>query len=182
MTRKINNLKEVQRQKTCHVAARKKRQRQIPLPQGYAKWSPVYSELDLEKRHCWTLHHFHRLTPPHLQILAIIPLSQGVSADLSIQGQSPSSSFFFLFAAEVPFDKYGSSSLSTDSMFANSPTCWNVPVSPKSVCNKTNHINNIQKCRWYHRYGRKQRGTEKPLDEGERGEWKSWLKAQHSEN
>ena len=133
MTRKINNLKEVQRQKTCHVAARKKRQRQIPLPQGYAKWSPVYSELDLEKRHCWTLHHFHRLTPPHLQILAIIPLSQGVSADLSIQGQSPSSSFFFLFAAEVPFDKYGSSSLSTDSMFANSPTCWNVPVSPKSV-------------------------------------------------
>ena len=24
--------------------------------------------------------------------------------------------------------------------------------------------------------------TEKPLDEGERGKWKSWLKAQHSEN
>ena len=29
--------------------------------------------------------------------------------------------------------------------------------------------------------GRKQR-TKEPLDEGERGEWKSWLKAQHSEN
>ena len=26
------------------------------------------------------------------------------------------------------------------------------------------------------------RGTEKPLDGSERGEWKSWLKAQHSEN
>ena len=26
------------------------------------------------------------------------------------------------------------------------------------------------------------RGTNKPLDESERGEWKSWLKAQHSEN
>ena len=26
------------------------------------------------------------------------------------------------------------------------------------------------------------RGTEEPLDESERGEWKSWLKAQHSEN
>ena len=26
------------------------------------------------------------------------------------------------------------------------------------------------------------RGTKKPLDESERGEWKSWLKAQHSEN
>ena len=29
---------------------------------------------------------------------------------------------------------------------------------------------------------RKWRGTEKPLDERERGEWKSLLKAQHSEN
>ena len=28
--------------------------------------------------------------------------------------------------------------------------------------------------------GRKQRGTKEPLDEGERGEWKSWLKTQHS--
>ena len=31
-------------------------------------------------------------------------------------------------------------------------------------------------------YGRKWRGTKKPLDESERGEWKSWLKTQHSEN
>ena len=37
-------------------------------------------------------------------------------------------------------------------------------------------------CRWHHPYGRKWRGTKKPLDEIERGEWKSWLKAQHSEN
>ena len=28
----------------------------------------------------------------------------------------------------------------------------------------------------------KVRGTKQPLDESERGEWKSWLKAQHSEN
>ena len=28
----------------------------------------------------------------------------------------------------------------------------------------------------------KWRGTKKPLDESGRGEWKSWLKAQHSEN
>ena len=36
----------------------------------------------------------------------------------------------------------------------------------------------------YLRYadGRKWRGAKKPLDESERGEWKSWLKAQHSEN
>ena len=31
-------------------------------------------------------------------------------------------------------------------------------------------------------YGRKQRGTKEPLDEGERGECKSWLKTQHSKN
>ena len=33
-----------------------------------------------------------------------------------------------------------------------------------------------------HSNGRKWRGTKKPLDESESGEWKSWLKAQHSEN
>ena len=36
--------------------------------------------------------------------------------------------------------------------------------------------------RFGHPYGRKWRGTKKPLDENERGEWKSWPKAQHSEN
>ena len=35
-------------------------------------------------------------------------------------------------------------------------------------------------CRWHHPYGRKQRGTKKPLDESETGELKSWLKTQHS--
>ena len=37
-----------------------------------------------------------------------------------------------------------------------------------------------QICRWYHSYGRKWR-TKEPL-ESERGELKSWLKTQHSEN
>ena len=36
--------------------------------------------------------------------------------------------------------------------------------------------------RWHHPYGRKRRRTKKPLEESERREWKSWLKAQHSEN
>ena len=43
------------------------------------------------------------------------------------------------------------------------------------------NINNLI-CRWHHPYGRKWRRTKKPLDEGERGEWKSWLKTQHSKN
>ena len=43
------------------------------------------------------------------------------------------------------------------------------------------NINNLR-CRWHHPYGRKWRRTKEPLDESERGEWKSWLKAQHSEN
>ena len=38
-----------------------------------------------------------------------------------------------------------------------------------------------QICRWHHLYGRKWR-TKEPLDESERGEWKSWLKTQYSEN
>ena len=29
-------------------------------------------------------------------------------------------------------------------------------------------------------YGRKQRGAKEPLDESERGQWKTWLKTQHS--
>ena len=33
-----------------------------------------------------------------------------------------------------------------------------------------------------HPYGRKWIGTKNPLDESESGEWKNWLKAQHSEN
>ena len=37
----------------------------------------------------------------------------------------------------------------------------------------------IKICRWHHPYGRKWRGTKEPLDESERGKWKSWLKAQH---
>ena len=41
---------------------------------------------------------------------------------------------------------------------------------------------NIHSLKWYHSNGRKWRGTKEPLDEGERGEWRSWLKAQHSEN
>ena len=43
-------------------------------------------------------------------------------------------------------------------------------------------INNLRYARWNHPYGRKLRGTENPFDENDRGEWKSWLKTQHSEN
>ena len=50
------------------------------------------------------------------------------------------------------------------------------------------NINNLI-CRWHHPYGRKWRRTKEPhfffkesLDESERGEWKSCLKTQHSEN
>jgi len=34
--------------------------------------------------------------------------------------------------------------------------------------------------RWYHLNGRKWKGTKEALDEGEREEWKIWLKTQHS--
>ena len=35
---------------------------------------------------------------------------------------------------------------------------------------------NINNLRWHHCYGRKWRRTKEPLDERERGQWKSWLK------
>ena len=34
----------------------------------------------------------------------------------------------------------------------------------------------LQICIWYHSHGRKWRVTKEPLDEGERGKWKTWLK------
>ena len=43
-------------------------------------------------------------------------------------------------------------------------------------------ISKPQICRWHHPYGRKQRRTKEPLDESEKGEWKSWLKTQRSKN
>ena len=43
------------------------------------------------------------------------------------------------------------------------------------------NINNLIR-RWRHPYGRKQRRTNEPLYESERGEWKSWLKTKNSEN
>ena len=38
----------------------------------------------------------------------------------------------------------------------------------------------LQICRWCHPNGWKWRGTKETLDEGERGEWKIWLKTQLS--
>ena len=38
----------------------------------------------------------------------------------------------------------------------------------------------LQRGRWYHPSGRKQRETKEPFDESERGEWKSWPKTQYS--
>ena len=40
-------------------------------------------------------------------------------------------------------------------------------------------ISTTSECRWYHTNGRKPTGTEEPLDEAERREWKSWLKTQY---
>ena len=37
----------------------------------------------------------------------------------------------------------------------------------------------LQIHRWHHSKGKTARGTKEPLDEGERGEWKSWLKTQY---
>ena len=40
----------------------------------------------------------------------------------------------------------------------------------RGIKNAGRNINNLLICRLYHPYGRKQRGTKEPLDEGKRGE------------
>ena len=44
------------------------------------------------------------------------------------------------------------------------------------------NIQQPQICRYHHSNDRNQRATKEPLEEGERGEGKSWLKTQHSKN
>ena len=43
-------------------------------------------------------------------------------------------------------------------------------------------ISTTSDSRWYHFNDRKWRGTKEPLDAGETGEWKRWLKVQQSKN
>ena len=40
----------------------------------------------------------------------------------------------------------------------------------------------LQIHRWHHSYGRKGRRSKEPLDDRERGEWKSWLRSQLSKS
>ena len=51
---------------------------------------------------------------------------------------------------------------------ARSSTSWNQDCWEK--------YQSPQICRWHHPYGRKRRRNKEPLDESERGEWKSYLK------
>ena len=58
---------------------------------------------------------------------------------------------------------------------------WNAGLDEAQAGIKIVGINQqLQICRWYHSNARSQRGTKEPLDEDERGAWKSWFKAQHS--
>ena len=61
---------------------------------------------------------------------------------------------------------------------------WNARLYESQAGIKTagRNINNLRYADDTTFNGRKWRGTKEPLDEGERGESKSWLKTQHSEN
>ena len=58
---------------------------------------------------------------------------------------------------------------------------WNAMLNESQVGIKTSgrNINNLRYAN-DHSNGRNQRGTREPLDKGDRGEWKGWLKTQHS--
>ena len=73
---------------------------------------------------------------------------------------------------------------------------WFIGKDPDAACDSSSpafhmitlHMNHNQDCpekyqqpqicRWFFSIGRKWKETKESLDEGERGEWKSWLKAQ----
>ena len=57
---------------------------------------------------------------------------------------------------------------------------WNTKLDESQTGIKIARSNN--NLRYADDTGRKQRWIKVPLDEGERGEWKIWLKTQHSEN
>ena len=58
---------------------------------------------------------------------------------------------------------------------------WNARLDESQTGIKTagRNINNLRYAGDNHSNGRKWKETKEPLDEGERGEWKSWLKTQH---
>ena len=58
---------------------------------------------------------------------------------------------------------------------------WNAELNEAQAGIKIARRNIDKICRWHHPHGRKWR-TKEPLDKSERGEWKSWLKTQHSKN
>ena len=60
----------------------------------------------------------------------------------------------------------------------------NARLDESQAGNKTarRNVNNLRYADDTTLNGTKQRRTKKPLDEGEKGEWKSWLKTQHSKN
>ena len=59
---------------------------------------------------------------------------------------------------------------------------WNARLDESQAGIKTagRNIQQLQIYRWYHSDDRTWRETKEPLDEGEKGEWKSWLEIQHS--
>ena len=61
---------------------------------------------------------------------------------------------------------------------------WNVGLDEAKVRIQIarRNISNLRYVDDYHPYSRKWRGTEEPLDKGERREWNNWLKTQHSKN
>ena len=58
---------------------------------------------------------------------------------------------------------------------------WNAGLDDSQAGVKTarRNINNLRYTDDTTLMAKKWKGTKKPLDEGERGEWKSWLKIQH---
>ena len=103
--------------------------------------------------------------------------------------------FFFSFNWRINASQYCDGPCHTSAWMGHRHTCVPSLLNPLPTSFPPHHSLLSQSTNWvpcvthqtrsgdlFYPYGRKLRGTKKPLDKSERGEWKSWLKAQHSEN
>ena len=114
--------------------------------------------------------HKHPVLPSHcerLQVsIKVVPPFTWVSNKLSSLSHQPGA---ILFQGALPKGP------------SQEPSLCSSPGSPAPQISGLS-LQSQGPCRWHHSYGRKQKGIKEPLDEGERGEWKSWLKTQHSKH
>ena len=125
-------------------------------------WEPVLNQTPILYKHPVSPSHSERL---HVSIKVVPPFTRVSNKPSSLSHRAVAA----LFQGALPKGP------------SQEPSPRSSPGSPAPRIS-AHSLQSQGPCRWHHSYGRKQKGIKEPLDEGERGEWKSWLKTQHSKN